>query len=523
MKKLLIILPLILLAACQTIQQPLAVQVPITIQVDSKEISIQLPANSTVQTALIQAGVSLGSLDRVDPPINTIVAMNDQIKVVRVREEYSEVTETIPFEQQVIKNESLPEGETRLLQPGVNGERVVTYKQVFEDNTQISNLEFKSVVLTEAVPEITMIGVQAPFTSQNISGSLAYIDNGNAWIIEGATGNRRPLVTTGDLDGHVFAMSYDREWLLYSRKANSDDGKINTLWVIRANKDNAVPIDLKISNVINFADFIPNSSRTIAYSTVEPRDSAPGWQANNDLFYKTFSSSTTLGSPIEKVEANSGGIYGWWGINFIWSPDGSRLGFARPDSIGTVTLAKGSLNTVTTLTPYDTHSDWAWVPGVTWSPDGKFLITSKHNTNRNASKPESSTVFDLTAFSLDADNPYQVQLDSDTGMFSNPASSPFTSSGSYWIAYLQAIFPEQSDSSRYRLIVMDQDGSNKVTLLPDEGSTGLNAQTIYWSPDFQNGSYIAIINDGNLWLVDATTAQKYQVTGDSLVTRISWR
>ncbi len=224
MKKFLIILPLILLVACQSIQQPLAVQVPISIQVDSKEISIQLPANSTVQTALIQAGVSLGSLDRVDPPINTIVAMNDQIKVVRVREEYSEETETIPFEQQVIKNESLPEGETRLLQPGVNGERVVTYKQVFEDNIQISNLEFKSVVLTEAVPEITMIGVQAPFTSQTISGSLAYIDNGNAWIIEGATGNRRPLVTTGDLDGHVFAMSYDREWLLYSRKANSDDG-----------------------------------------------------------------------------------------------------------------------------------------------------------------------------------------------------------------------------------------------------------------------------------------------------------
>jgi resuscitation-promoting factor RpfB len=522
MKKLLIILPFLLLTACRSIQQPLAVQVPIQIQVDSKEISIELPANSTVQSALIQAGVSLGTLDRVEPPINTIVAMNDYIKVVRVREEYSEQNETIPFEQQVIKNESLPEGETRLLQPGVNGERVVTYKQVFEDNVQISNLEFKSVNITEAIPEITMIGVQAPFTSQNLSGSLAYIDNGNAWIIEGATGNRRPLVTTGDLDGHVFSMSYDREWLLFSRKANNTDGVINTLWVIRANKESAVPIDLKISNVINFADFIPNSSRTIAYSTVEPRDSAPGWQANNDLFYKTFSSSNTLGSPIDKVDANSGGIYGWWGINYIWSADGSRLAFARPDSIGTVNLSKGTLNTISTLTPYDTHSDWAWVPGVAWSPDGNFLITSKHNQNGNSDKPESSTVFDLTAFSL-GDQAYQVQLDSNTGMFSNPACSPFTSTGSYWIAYLQAIFPEQSDNSRYRLIVMDQDGSNKSTLMPDEGSSGLNAQNLYWSPDFQNGAYLAVINDGNLWLVDAATAQKYQVTGDSLVTRISWR
>lgn len=524
MKRLWLLLPLIIiLAGCQGIAQAPATNViPVTIQVDGKTTTVELAANSTVQAALSQAGITLSSLDRVDPPVNTIVATNDKITVVRVREEYSEQTEVIPFEKQVIKNESLPEGETRQLQAGVNGEKVVTYKKVIEDNQEISNLEFKTVIVKEAVPEISMVGVQAPFSSQPISGVLAYIDSGNAWVIEGATGSRRPLVTTGDLDGHIFAVSYDREWLLFSRKGQGDEGVINSLWVIRLTKEDAQPIDLKINNVVNYADFIPNSSRTVAYSTVEQRDAAPGWQANNDLFYKTFSATGTVGSAIDKVEANSGGIYGWWGLSYLWSPDGSRLAFTRPDSIGTVVLNKGTYNTYGTITPFDTHSDWAWVPGISWSPDGQFLFAGSHDGNTTPDKPESSPTFDLTAISLD-DQSYQIKLVENVGMFSNPSASPFLTTGNYLVAYLQAIFPEQSDTSRYRLMVMEQDGSNKVTLLPDEGSPGLTAQSIYWSPDFQNGQMLSVLYDGNLWLVNAGTKEKFQVTGDGLITRISWR
>lgn len=108
-------------------------------------------------------------------------------------------------------------------------------------------------------------------------------------------------------------------------------------------------------------------------------------------------------------------------------------------------------------------------------------------------------------------------------MFSNPVASKFLENGSYMVAYLQAIFPEQSDNSRYRLVTMDQDGSNKNVLLPEEGSPGINPQTVVWSPDFDNGAFLAVIYEGNLWLVDATSKAKYQVTGDSLAVKVSWR
>ena len=292
---------------------------------------------------------------------------------------------------------------------------------------------------------------------------------------------------------------------------------INSLWVVRIDRDNPTPIDLEIKNVIHFADWIPNSSQTIVYSTVEPRSTAPGWQANNDLYYRNFSTNGTLSAPIKKVEANSGGIYGWWGTNFTWSPDGSQLAYFRPDGIGNVDLMGGKLNQAFSIVPYETHSDWAWVPGFSWSPDSRFLFTVNHDATADSSSPESSPHFSLNGFPLD--QKYQVTLNSNSGMFANPDTSPMQPNGSYFVSYLQAIFPDQSDTSRYRISVMDQDGSNQVTIFPAEGSPGLNPQSIYWTPDFQYGAFVAIIYEGNLWLVDVQTQEQYQITGNGLISR----
>ena len=100
-------------------------------------------------------------------------------------------------------------------------------------------------------------------------------------------------------------------------------------------------------------------SHAIAYSTVEPRPNAPGWQANNDL-YKVIIG----GKPQKILDASSGGVYGWWGMTFAFSPSG-RLAYAKPDGIGLVSQDGGYLAPILDISPLQTHGDWAWNPGIT--------------------------------------------------------------------------------------------------------------------------------------------------------------
>jgi hypothetical protein len=115
------------------------------------------------------------------------------------------------------------------------------------------------------------------------------------------------------------------------------------------------------------------------------------------------------------------------------------------------------------------------------------------------------------------------------GMFAYPAASHLRSNGqekAFQIAYLQAIFPDQSETSRYRVVVMDRDGSNQHTLFPSADLTGVEPQTPVWAPQpiqGQSGDFIGIVYQGNLWLIDSGNAQSYQITGDGLISMIDWK
>jgi hypothetical protein len=115
-------------------------------------------------------------------------------------------------------------------------------------------------------------------------------------------------------------------------------------------------------------------------------------------------------------------------------------------------------------------------------------------------------------------------------MFSYPVPSPFQDLGDggqedYQVSYLQAITPMQSETSRYRLAVMDRDGSNKRLLFPEEGAPGLDPQRVAWSPAplGDSGYVVALVYQNNIYLVDVITGQAQQITGDGLVNRIDWK
>ena len=492
----------------------------ISIIADGETRQVTLPAGSTVNQAFEAAAISIESLDRTEPASYVVLSDGDTVTLIRVEELFETEEESIPFEKQVVRNESLTEGETRLVQAGVNGLQEITYRRVLENDSEISKSIVKTVVLTDPLPEIMMVGAQASFAPLPIPGKLVYLAGGNAWLMDGSTANRVPIVTTGDLDGRIFELSPRGDYLIFTRKSSkSASREINTLWAVRTN--GGKPFTTGISNVVHFADWIPNTG-SFAYSTVEPRATAPGWQANNDLH--RYSIST--GEKRRILDANSGGIYGWWGMTFAFAPDG-RLAYSRPDGIGLVDLDGKYLKPLIDIVPLNTHSDWAWIPEIAWGADGKSLYYVTHAPPPSLVSDEDSPFFNLSVAAFESNTGFE--LAAQTGMFAYPSTSPLQSSSrerQYQVAYLQAIFPEQSETSRYRLVVMDRDGSNRRTVFPANDAPGIEPQTPAWAPgeiDGQAGYFIAVVYQGNLWIVDSGNGQAFQVTGDGLVTRIDWK
>ena len=80
--------------------------------------------------------------------------------------------------------------------------------------------------------------------------------------------------------------------------------------------------------------YLPNGDRERAMKSHMPRaNAAPersAWKALNNLWLMTINleSGRTLG--IEEVlPESSGGIYGWWGMNYSWSPNGDKTGLDK--------------------------------------------------------------------------------------------------------------------------------------------------------------------------------------------------
>lgn len=522
-----ILFMVVLMTACSVVPR-VSASIHVSLVVGGEETQVDIPAGSTVEGLLNEQNIILGALDRTEPPIVTLLAEGDLVRVIRVREEFEIEREIIPFDQQLQPSELLPEGEQQPLQMGENGEREITYRKVFEDGVEVSRLQVKNVILKEAKAQIMLVGMRTSLSPVSFPGRIVYLSDGNAWMLENNNSNRKPIITSGLLDGRIFKLSDNGKWLLFTQR-DEDPDVINSLWVVKID-DPEILIDMEVENVIHYAGWQPRSSESVYYSTVEPRDSAPGWQANNDLLEKSFRPSGWV-SPWESIlETNSGGIYGWWGTGFEYKPEGLEVAYSQPGEIGVVDLMGREKVSLIDVLPLQTGGDWAWVPGISWSPDGSALYTVNHAAPAGSTSPEESPHFNLTAVLVDSR--VSIELVTDVGMFAYPKPSPNIKAGSsgtgYKVAYLQAIFPNQSETSRYRVMIMDSDGSNRSEVFPPKESTGLEPHVNWgiWSPEpgDEPGNYtISLIYKGNLWIIDPRTGDSWQLTGDGRANRLDWK
>ena len=75
---------------------------------------------------------------------------------------------------------------------------------------------------------------------------------------------------------------------------------------------------------------------------------------------------------------------------------------------------------------------------------------------------------------------------------------------------------------------MDQDGSNQRQLFPPPEAQGIEPQRDWgvWSPQLVEGGTaytLAVLYQGNIWLIDSETGDAWQITGDGRINRLDWR
>ena len=269
----LIAIALFLTACSPVAATPAVEQFQVTVVHDGETETIA-STELVVRDVLSELGITLATQDRITPGEFSPLTADMTITIVRVLEELELQEVEIPFEQQTVRNEGLPEGETRLLQTGQNGVEEITFRILYEDGEQVSHSAVRRTVLVEPIPEIVMVGSQSTFTIIPIKGTLAYLSAGNAWVMRESSSSRQPLTISSDLDGRVFSISPEGDYLLYTRNTVEED-TFNSLWAISTFGTNNLSINLKVENVL-WADWSPTDLRTVAYSTGEPRERAPG-------------------------------------------------------------------------------------------------------------------------------------------------------------------------------------------------------------------------------------------------------
>jgi len=518
------LLGLLLLAACAPKEEQPSIVVSLIADGRVRTWSYTTPV--TVEQFLQDVGVQVEEPDRLSPPPYTQITDGMQVTLVRVSEQTECSNTDIPYGRRTVPNEGLEPGQEVLAQAGQNGVMEICYRTELWDGVPHNRVEVRRTSITEAQDEIIYVGPTGEIEPVAVTGTLAYFSNNNAWIIRGSSTTKRPLTTTGDLDPRVFSLSADGRQLLFTRRAPEADADtlFDQLWLLTDTTRDEDPVSLIPENVL-YADWVPGRENTISYSTGEARPGeAPGWRALNDLWLMRLDSDTGEALDVEQIlDVSGGGLYGWWGTNYQWSPDGEKLAWIHADSVGLVDLDNGELLPPLLRFPvFTTGSNWSWRATVSWSPDTSLLATTVHGMPIGSEPPENSPVFNIAI--ADAAGTFQATIVDSAGIWSAPAFSPIVTRPDReypqgYLAYLRARVPHESVSGDYDLVVADRDGSNARTIYPPEGQPGLRAQKLAWSPD---GRQLAFIYQGNLWIIDVESGIAHQLTLDGGASNPVW-
>ncbi len=114
----------------------------------------------TVRSFLAANGVTLGENDWVSPSLDTVLAKGDNIVINRITYRTTQTKEPVSFKTVRKEDNTLTYGKTKVVKPGVKGEKTMTNLVTYKDGVPIAKQELSRAVTKEPVAQVVAVGTK---------------------------------------------------------------------------------------------------------------------------------------------------------------------------------------------------------------------------------------------------------------------------------------------------------------------------------------------------------------------------
>ncbi len=144
----------------------------------------------TVAQFLEAVGITLTENDRPAIPVDTVIEGDMTVVIDHVEYRVEEVNEPMPFTAETREVQTIPRGETKMVQAGEDGVVTVSYRVEIVNGTEVGRTTAEANVTKEPVPEITEIGVGGELVGadgKTYTYSYMRVVSASAYRLEGPT------------------------------------------------------------------------------------------------------------------------------------------------------------------------------------------------------------------------------------------------------------------------------------------------------------------------------------------------
>ena len=137
----------------------------VNIKIANESLLYHSHKEETVNDILNAKNITLGEFDLISPSIDSEVTDGMQIEITRVSYSTEEKTSSIPFEKEKKPSSEMTIGKTKVVQEGVNGSKVTTYKIKYVNGSEVERIVTNETVTKQPVTQITEYGTKPIDTS----------------------------------------------------------------------------------------------------------------------------------------------------------------------------------------------------------------------------------------------------------------------------------------------------------------------------------------------------------------------